>query len=54
MKATNHFTRTILTYLEQRAQTDSLFADTFAKENKKNHNYCKILINNQNIMTKIL
>lgn len=34
MKATNHFTRTILTYLEQRAQTDSLFADTFAKENK--------------------
>ncbi len=34
MKATNHFTRTILTYLEQRAQTDSLFTDTFAKENK--------------------
>lgn len=23
-------------------------------KNKKNHNYCKILINNQNIMTKIL
>ena len=34
MKATNHFTRTILTYLEQRAETDTLFALAFAKENK--------------------
>lgn len=34
MKATDHFTRTILTYLEQRAETDSLFALSFTKENK--------------------
>lgn len=34
MKATNHFTRTILTYLELRASVDTLFAQTFAKENK--------------------
>lgn len=34
MKASNHFTRTILTFLEQRAEIDSLFAESFAKENK--------------------
>ncbi len=34
MKATNHFTRTILTYLELRAESDTLFAESFAKENK--------------------
>ena len=34
MKATNHFTRTILTYLELRAESDSLFSESFAKENK--------------------
>lgn len=34
MKASNHFTRTILTYLELRAESDSLFAESFAKENK--------------------
>ena len=34
MKATNHFTRTILTYLELRAESDNLFAESFAKENK--------------------
>lgn len=34
MKATNHFTRTILTYLEQRAETDSLFAEAFANPAK--------------------
>lgn len=34
MKASNQFTRTILTYLELRAESDSLFAETFAKENK--------------------
>ena len=34
MKATNYFTRTILTYLEQCAQTDTLFAEVFAKTNK--------------------
>ena len=34
MKASNHFTRTILTYLELRAESDNLFAESFAKENK--------------------
>lgn len=34
MKATNIFTRTILTYLEKRAETDSLFAESFAKPDK--------------------
>ena len=34
MKASNQFTRTILTYLELRAESYSLFADNFAKENK--------------------
>lgn len=34
MKASNQFTRTILTYLELRAESDSLFAESFAKENK--------------------
>jgi hypothetical protein len=34
MKATNHFTRTILTYLEQRAETDALFAQSFANPDK--------------------
>ncbi|SHG28197.1 PcfK-like family protein [Dysgonomonas macrotermitis] len=34
MKATNHFTRTILTYLEKRAETDALFAQSFANPAK--------------------
>lgn len=34
MKVSNHFTRTILTYLELRAESDNLFAESFAKENK--------------------
>lgn len=34
MKASNQFTRTILTYLEQRAETDKLFAERFAREDK--------------------
>ena len=46
MKATDHFTRTILTYLEQRAQTDTLFAETFAKEDK-NIDECVTYILNQ-------
>lgn len=46
MKATNHFTRTILTYLVQRAQTDNLFAKIFAKENK-NIDDCVTYILNQ-------
>lgn len=34
MKSTAYFTRTILTYLEQRAETDPLFAESFAKTDK--------------------
>lgn len=34
MKSTAYFTRTILTYLEKRAETDSLFAEAFAKADK--------------------
>lgn len=34
MKVSNQFTRTILTYLELRAESDNLFAESFAKENK--------------------
>ncbi|MDH6309029.1 hypothetical protein M2451_001513 [Dysgonomonas sp. PFB1-18] len=34
MKATYIFTRTILSYLEQRAETDALFAESFAKPDK--------------------
>lgn len=34
MKSTAYFTRTILTYLEQRAETDPLFAKSFAKTDK--------------------
>lgn len=35
MKTTDYFKATILHYLEQRAQTDELFAPVFAKPNKK-------------------
>ncbi len=34
MKSTAYFTRTILTYLEQRAETDALFAESFARTDK--------------------
>lgn len=34
MKSTAYFTRTILTYLEKRAETDNLFAESFAKTDK--------------------
>jgi hypothetical protein len=34
MKTTDYFKRTIQNYLEQRAQTDELFATVFAKSNK--------------------
>ena len=34
MKSTEHFKRTIQNYLEQRVQTDELFAPVFAKSNK--------------------
>lgn len=34
MKSTVYFTRTILTYLEKRAETDAQFAESFAKPDK--------------------
>ena len=34
MKSTDHFKRTIQSYLEQRAQEDELFAKSYAKPNK--------------------
>ena len=46
MKASNQFTRTILTYLEQRAQADNLFAERFAREDK-NIDDCVTYILNQ-------
>ena len=46
MKATNQFTRTILTYLEQRAESDKLFAERFTREDK-NIDDCVTYILNQ-------
>lgn len=46
MKASKHFTRTILTYLELRAESDTLFAESFNKENK-NIDDCVTYILNQ-------
>lgn len=43
MKTTDYFKATIQNYLEQRAQTDELFAPVYAKENK-NIDYSKFLI----------
>ena len=34
MKGTEHFKKTIKAYLDNRASTDSLFAVSYAKENK--------------------
>ena len=44
MKSTAYFTRTILTYLEQRASTDALFAQAFAKESKNIDNCCTYIL----------
>lgn len=46
MKASKHFTRTILTYLELRAESDTLFAESFNKEHK-NIDDCVTYILNQ-------
>lgn len=40
MKSTAYFIRTILTYLEQRAETDPLFAESFAKTDKNIDDCC--------------
>ena len=46
MKGTEHFKKTIKAYLESRASTDSLFAVSYAKENK-NLDDCITFILNQ-------
>jgi len=46
MKSTAYFTRTILTFLEQRASTDALFAKSFANSDK-NIDACCVYILNQ-------
>jgi len=45
MKSTAYFTRTILTYLEKRAETDELFAKSFAKANKNIDDCCTYILN---------
>ncbi len=45
MKSTAYFTRTILTYLEQRAETDPLFAKSFAKTDKNIDDCIKYILN---------
>lgn len=46
MKATEHFRQTIKAYLDERAQSDELFAVSYAKENK-NMDDCVTFILNQ-------
>lgn len=46
MKGTEHFKKTIKAYLDNRASTDSLFAVSYAKENK-NLDDCITFILNQ-------
>ncbi len=50
MKATEHFNNIIETYLRDRAETDTLFAVSFAKEDK-NIQDCITYYENTNIMT---
>ena len=45
MKSTEHFKRTIQNYLEQRAQTDELFAPVFAKSNKNMDDCITFILN---------
>lgn len=45
MKSTAYFTRTILTYLEQRAETDYLFAESFANPDKNIDDCCTYILN---------
>lgn len=45
MKSTAYFTRTILTYLEKRAETDALFAIAFAKPDKNIDDCCTYILN---------
>lgn len=45
MKSTAYFTRTILTYLEQRASVDALFAQSFANPDKDIDQCCVYILN---------
>jgi ribosome-associated translation inhibitor RaiA len=45
MKSTAYFTRTILTYLEQRASEDPLFAEAFANPDKDIDRCCTYILN---------
>ena len=45
MKSTAYFTRTILTYLEQQAATDPMFAEAFAKPDKNIDDCCTYILN---------
>lgn len=45
MKSTAYFTRTILTYLEKRAETDYLFAESFANPKKNIDDCCTYILN---------
>ncbi|MFR0678683.1 hypothetical protein [Dysgonomonas mossii] len=45
MESTDYFTRTILSYFEQIAETDALFAEAFAKPEKKAK---RVIMNNAN------
>lgn len=45
MKSTAYFTRTILTYLEQRAEADTLFAESFANPDKNIDDCCTYILN---------
>jgi len=45
MKSTAYFTRTILTHLEQRAEKDPLFAQSFAKTDKNIDDCCVYILN---------
>lgn len=45
MKSIAYFTRTILTYLEQRASVDPLFAQSFANLDKNIDDCCSYILN---------
>ncbi|PXV63285.1 PcfK-like protein [Dysgonomonas alginatilytica] len=45
MKSTAYFTRTILTHLEQKAETNTLFAQSFANPDKDIDQCCLFILN---------
>lgn len=44
MKVSNHFQETVKAYLDERAQTDELFAASYAKENKSIKECCDYIL----------